>query len=63
MNLHTCAEFGPDRTTGGDVYTPRRIHTQTDTHTLSYIDIDDLKKNKIKKKKKNRTRKNRAKLS
>ena len=40
MNLHACAEFGPDRTTGGDVYTPRRIHTQTDTHTLSYIDID-----------------------
>ena len=40
MNLHACAEFGPDRTTGGDVYTPRRTHTQTDTHTLSYIDID-----------------------
>ena len=38
MNLHACAEFGPDRTTGGDVYMPRRIHTQTDT--VSYIDID-----------------------
>ena len=39
-----CAKFGPDRTTGDDVYTVGRIHTQTDrqtyTHTLSYIDID-----------------------
>ena len=39
MNLHVCAKFGPDRTTGDDVYTVGRIHTQT--HTLSYIDIDD----------------------
>ena len=23
------------------MYTPRRIHTQTDTQTLSYIDIDN----------------------
>ena len=43
MNLHVCAKFGPDRTTGDDVYTVGRIHTQTDrqtdrhTHTLSYI--------------------------
>ena len=54
MNLHVCAKFGPDRTTGDDVYTVGRIHTQTDrqtdrqteTHTLSYIDIDitDLQK-------------------
>ena len=42
MNLHACAKFGPDRTTGGDVYTVGRIHTHTDTHTLSYIDIDRL---------------------
>ena len=43
MNLHVCAKFGPDRTTGDDVYTVGRIHTQTDrqTHTLSYIDIED----------------------
>ena len=27
MNLHACAKFGPDRTAGSDVYTPRRIHT------------------------------------
>ena len=44
MNLHVCAKVGPDRTTGDDVYTVGRIHTQTDrqtdTHTLSYIDID-----------------------
>ena len=42
MNLHVCAKFGPDRTTGDDVYTVGRIHTQTDrqtdrhTHTLLY---------------------------
>ena len=36
MNLHVCAKFGPDRTTGDDVYTVGRIHTHT--HTLSYID-------------------------
>ena len=41
MNLNVCAKFGPDRTTGDDVYTVGRIHTHTDTHTLSYIDIDD----------------------
>ena len=44
MNLYVCAKFGPDRTTGDDVYTVGRIHTHTDTHThthtLSYIDID-----------------------
>ena len=44
MNLHVCAKFRPDRTTGDDVYTVGRIHTHThthtDTHTLSYIDID-----------------------
>ena len=40
MNLHMCAKFGPDRTTGDDVYTVGRIHTHTHTHTLSYIDID-----------------------
>ena len=26
MNLHVCAKFGPDRTTGDDVYTLGRIH-------------------------------------
>ena len=36
MNLHVCAKFGPDRTTGDDVYTVGRMHTQTDTHTLLY---------------------------
>ena len=38
MNLHVCAKFGPDRTTGDDVYTVGRIHTHTDrhTHTLLY---------------------------
>ena len=43
MNLHVCAKFGPDRTTGDDVYTVGRIHTHTDrhTHTLSYIDIEE----------------------
>ena len=39
------AKFGPDRTTGDDVYTVGRIHTQTDTHTLSYIDRDDSRPN------------------
>ena len=38
--MHVCAKFGPDRTAGDDVYTVGRIHTHTDTHTLSYIDID-----------------------
>ena len=33
MNLHVCAKFGPDRTTGDDVYTVGRIHTHTHTHT------------------------------
>ena len=37
-----CAKFGPDRTTGDDVYTVGRIHTHTYTHTLSYIDIEDV---------------------
>ena len=42
MNLHVCAKFGPDRTTGDDVYTVGRIHTQTHTHSPIYgcIDID-----------------------
>ena len=33
-----CAKFGPDRTTGDDVYTLGRIHTRTHarTHTLLY---------------------------
>ena len=41
VNLHVRAKFGPDRTTDGDVYTLGKNHaTHTDTHTLSYIDID-----------------------
>ena len=34
LNLHVCAKFGPDRTTGDDMYTVGRIHTQTHTHSL-----------------------------
>ena len=40
MNLHVCAKFGPNRTTGDDVYTVGRIHTHTQTHTHSPISID-----------------------
>ena len=36
MNLYVCAKFGPDRTTGDDVYTVGRIHTHTDTHTHTH---------------------------
>ena len=49
--MHVCAKFGPDRTTGGYVYTLGNIHTRTHTHmhahaharahtyTHSYIDV------------------------
>ena len=33
MNLHVRAKFGPDRTTGGDVYIRLEGYTHTDTHT------------------------------
>ena len=41
MNLHMCAKFVPDRTTGGDVYTPGRIHTHTHTYMCIIFKASD----------------------